>query len=32
MTQPRDAAINALETEGALTFMRGDNVIPFRQR
>ena len=31
-TEARDAAINALETEGALAFMCGDNVIPFRQR
>jgi hypothetical protein len=31
-TEARDAAINALETEGALAFMRGNNVIPFRQR
>ena len=27
----RDVAINAIETEGALAFMRGNNVIPFRQ-
>jgi len=27
----RDMAINAIETEGALAFMRGNNVIPFRQ-
>ncbi|MGN6363360.1 hypothetical protein [Asticcacaulis taihuensis] len=28
----RDAAINALDTEGAVAFMRGQNVVPFRQR
>ena len=27
----RDAAVQALESEGAIAFMRGDNVIPFRQ-
>ena len=27
----RNVAIQAIETEGAITFMRGDNVIPFRQ-
>ncbi len=27
----RNAAIQAIETEGAIAFMRGDNVIPFRQ-
>lgn len=27
----RNAAIEALEREGALAFMRGNNVIPFRQ-
>ena len=27
----RNAAIQAIETEGAITFMRGNNVIPFRQ-
>lgn len=27
----RDAAIQALEAEGAIAFMRGDNVIPFRK-
>jgi len=27
----RDAAIQALESEGAIAFMRGDNIIPFRQ-
>lgn len=26
----RDAAIKAIESEGAAAFMRGDNVIPFR--
>lgn len=26
----RNAAITELETEGALSFMRGDNVIPFK--
>lgn len=26
----RDAAIKAIESEGAVAFMRGDNVIPFR--
>ena len=26
----RNAAIEALESEGAIAFMRGDNVIPFR--
>ena len=26
----RDAAIKAIESEGAKAFMRGDNVIPFR--
>lgn len=25
-----DAALQALESEGAIAFMRGDNVIPFR--
>jgi hypothetical protein len=30
-TEARDAAIQALQTEGALAFMRGNNVIPFRQ-
>lgn len=30
--EARDAAIGAIETEGAVTFMRGDNVVPFRQR
>ncbi|MDU8910062.1 hypothetical protein [Aestuariicoccus sp. MJ-SS9] len=28
----RNAAIEALESDGALAFMRGDNVIPFRPR
>ena len=28
----RDTATNAIETEGAVAFMRGNNVIPFRQR
>lgn len=27
----RNAAIEALESEGAVAFMRGDNVIPFRK-
>lgn len=27
----RNAAIEALESEGAIAFMRGDNVIPFRK-
>ena len=27
----RNAAIRALETEGAVAFMRGDNVVPFRR-
>jgi len=27
-----DAAVEALETEGALAFMRGDNVVPFKGR
>ena len=27
-----DTAITAIETEGAVTFMRGNNVVPFRQR
>ena len=27
----RNAAIEALESEGAAAFMRGDNVIPFRK-
>ena len=27
----RNAAIQAIETEGAIAFIRGDNVIPFRQ-
>lgn len=27
----RDAAVQALESEGAIAFMRGDNVIPFRR-
>jgi hypothetical protein len=30
--EARDAAINAIETEGAMTFMRSNNVIPFRHR
>lgn len=29
-TDARDAAIKAIESEGAVAFMRGDNVIPFR--
>jgi hypothetical protein len=28
----RDAAVHAIETEGALAFIRGNNVIPFRQQ
>jgi hypothetical protein len=28
----RNTAIQAIETEGALAFMRGDNVIPFRPK
>lgn len=27
----RDVAVKAIEAEGALAFMRGNNVIPFRQ-
>ena len=27
----RNAAIEALESEGAIAFVRGDNVIPFRK-
>jgi hypothetical protein len=27
----RDAAIQAIESQGAVAFMRGDNVIPFRR-
>lgn len=27
----REAAMNAIQTEGAVAFMRGNNVIPFRQ-
>lgn len=30
--EARDAAINAIETEGAMTFMRSNNVIPFPRR
>ncbi|WP_417811836.1 hypothetical protein [Thalassospira alkalitolerans] len=26
----RNAAVNELDTQGAIAFMRGDNVIPFR--
>lgn len=29
-TDARDAAIKAIESEGAVAFMRGENVIPFR--
>lgn len=29
--EARDTAIQALEAEGAVAFMRGDNVIPFRK-
>ncbi|WMW58917.1 hypothetical protein RE411_21915 [Agrobacterium pusense] len=29
--EARDVAVKAIETEGALAFMRGNNVIPFRQ-
>jgi hypothetical protein len=28
----RTAALEALESEGAVAFMRGDNVVPFRKR
>lgn len=28
--EARDDAINAIKTEGAVAFMRGNNVIPFR--
>lgn len=27
----RDAALLAIETDGAVAFMRGDNVVPFRR-
>lgn len=27
----RNAAIQAIEAEGAIAFMRGDNIIPFRK-
>ena len=27
----RTAAVEALESEGALAFMRGDNIVPFRK-
>lgn len=30
-TDARSAAISAIESEGAVSFMRGSNVIPFRQ-
>lgn len=30
-TEARDAAIQALESEGAAAFMRGDNIVPFRR-
>ncbi|MGO7172172.1 hypothetical protein AB9F47_34505 [Rhizobium leguminosarum] len=29
--EARDAAIKAIEAEGAIAFMRGNNVVPFRQ-
>ena len=29
--EARDVALKAIEAEGALVFMRGNNVIPFRQ-
>ena len=29
--EARDVALKAIEAEGALAFMRGNNVIPFRQ-
>ena len=29
--EARDVAIKTIKTEGALAFMRGNNVIPFRQ-
>ncbi len=29
--EARDVAVKAIEAEGALAFMRGNNVIPFRQ-
>ena len=29
--EARDAAIKAIEGEGGISFMRGNNVIPFRQ-
>lgn len=29
-TEARDVAIKTIEAEGALAFMRGNNVIPFR--
>ncbi|MEH0294217.1 hypothetical protein V6R98_18680 [Agrobacterium sp. CCNWLW71] len=30
-TEARDVAVKTIEAEGALAFMRGNNVIPFRQ-
>ncbi|MCZ7888701.1 MULTISPECIES: hypothetical protein [Agrobacterium] len=30
-TEAQDVAVQAIETEGALAFMRGNNVIPFPQ-
>jgi hypothetical protein len=30
-SEARDTAISAIELEGALTFMHGNNIIPFRQ-
>ncbi len=30
-TEARDVAVKTIEAEGALAFMRGNNVVPFRQ-
>lgn len=30
-TEARDVAVKTIDAEGALAFMRGNNVIPFRQ-
>ncbi|SUZ33692.1 hypothetical protein ROE7235_03465 [Roseibaca ekhonensis] len=30
-TEARDTAVAAINSEGAVTFMRGDNVVPFRR-
>ena len=30
-TEARDTAIAAIKSEGAVAFMRGDNVVPFRR-